>query len=234
MMKIKCISSGSKGNAYLVSDGHSQILLDCGVTFKQLQVATNFKTSKLSACLITHEHKDHSKCAKDLCLRGVPIIATQGTLEAIGLDGIKPTPVEKQFIQDSFFILPFSIEHDAVDPVGFIIFSTVTRENLLYVTDTCYVKYNLSKYEFDYILIEANHDKELIIDNVLNKKLHPDLAKRILKNHMSIDTCIAMLNTMNLRCTKEIDLIHLSDSNSNAKEFKEKVQRATGCVVNVF
>ena len=233
-MRINCISSGSKGNAYLVDDGYSQILLDCGVTFKQLQVATGFKTSKLSACLITHEHKDHSKCAKDLFLRGIPIGATQGTLEAIGLEGVESIPVASQFKQDSFFILPFSIEHDAADPIGFIIFSIVTGENLLYVTDTCYVKYDLSKYEFDYILIEANHDKELIVDNVLNKKLHPDLAKRILKNHMSIDTCIAMLNTMNLRCTKEIDLIHLSDSNSNAKEFKEKVQRATGCVVNVF
>ena len=89
-MKINCISSGSKGNAYLVDDGYSQILLDCGVTFKQLQVATNFQTSKLSACLITHEHKDHSKCAKDLCLRGIPIGATQGTLESIGLNDVQP------------------------------------------------------------------------------------------------------------------------------------------------
>ena len=233
-MNIKCISSGSKGNAYLVSDGRSQILLDCGVTIKQLQVATGFKTSKLSICLITHEHKDHSKCAKDLFLRGIPIGATQGTLEAIGLEGIKAIPIAKQFKQDSFFILPFSIEHDANEPVGFIIFSIVTRESLLYVTDTCYVKYNLNDYCFDYILIEANHDKELTIDNVLNKKLHPDLAKRILKNHMSIDTCISMLNSMNLKYTKEIDLIHLSDSNSNAQEFKERVQKATGCVVNVF
>lgn len=233
-MRLGCISSGSKGNAYLVNDGCSTLLLDCGVTIKKLQVATNFKTSKLSICLVTHEHKDHSKCAMDLYLRGVPIGATQGTLEAIGLEGVKPIPIAKQFKQDSFFILPFSIEHDAADPVGFIIFSIVTGENLLYVTDTCYVKYDLSKYEFDYILIEANHDKEMIIDNVLDKKLHPDLAKRILKNHMSIDTCISMLNSMNLKHTKEIDLIHLSDSNSNAQEFKERVQKATGCVVNVF
>ena len=233
-MKVDCISSGSKGNAYLVNDGSSLLLLECGVSFKAIQKATKFRTSAIVGCLITHEHKDHSKCANDLYYRGIRILATRGTLDAISLSDVKEITKGETFEIGSYLITAFSIEHDCKEPVGFIIHSTASRETMLYVTDTCYIRYDMSKIEFSHIMIEANHDRDMIIDNVMNKKLHLDLAKRILKNHMSIDTCISTLNSLNLKHVKEIDLIHLSDSNSNAAEFKEKVQKATGCYVKVF
>jgi len=64
MIQIQTIASGSKGNAYVVTDGHSQLLLECGIAFKKIRKALNFNTSSLAGCLITHEHGDHTKGLK--------------------------------------------------------------------------------------------------------------------------------------------------------------------------
>ncbi len=66
-MEVQVIASGSTGNAYLVDDGRSTLLLECGVRLKEIQSAANFSLHKIAACLVSHEHKDHSKAALDLC-----------------------------------------------------------------------------------------------------------------------------------------------------------------------
>ena len=57
-MKITCIASGSKGNAYLINDGVSTLLVECGVKLDMIKKATNYKLSELAGCLISHEHND--------------------------------------------------------------------------------------------------------------------------------------------------------------------------------
>ena len=59
-MDITAISSGSKGNAYLISDGETTLLLDAGVTFKRIQEAAGYNTGKIAAALVTHRHGDHT------------------------------------------------------------------------------------------------------------------------------------------------------------------------------
>lgn len=229
-MDIQCISSGSKGNAYRITDGHSTLLLDCGVSFKKIQVACNFNT-QFDGCLITHEHQDHCKGAKELLRRGIDVYATEGTLSAMNINGLV-IHTEHTYDIGTFEVIAFDIEHDATEAVGFLIYSTATNEKLLYLTDTCYCRYTFS--DLNYIMIECNHDKEMLIDNVLNKNIYPDLAKRILKSHMSLDTCIEFLKANNLSKVKEIYLIHLSNENSNANTFKTEIQKVTGKLVRVF
>jgi len=55
-MKINIISSGSHGNAYIISDYKTKLLLDCGIPYKKIQIGGDFKLHELSACLISHEH----------------------------------------------------------------------------------------------------------------------------------------------------------------------------------
>ena len=73
MIDIKVIGSGSSGNCYLANINGTQILLECGLPFKTIQKALGYKTSDILACLITHEHIDHSKATKDVIKNGIDV-----------------------------------------------------------------------------------------------------------------------------------------------------------------
>ena len=86
-MRFVPLASSSHGNAYLLEDGATQLLIECGVSFRKLQKLLQFSTANLSACLISHEHKDHAGCYSQLMERGVPIFTSLGTAEALEFDG---------------------------------------------------------------------------------------------------------------------------------------------------
>ena len=82
-MKIKSIASSSKGNAYLISDFQTTVLIECGISLKELKRKTNFIVpGVIDACLISHEHGDHSKSLKDLLNAGVRCYALKEVFEA--------------------------------------------------------------------------------------------------------------------------------------------------------
>ena len=78
-MRFESLASSSHGNAYIVSDDHTHILIECGVTHKKLQQLCGFQTTGLDACLVSHEHKDHSACVEKLIGSGVDVYLSQGT-----------------------------------------------------------------------------------------------------------------------------------------------------------
>lgn len=67
------LASSSKGNAYVVSDGDTTLLLECGLTCKELQKRLGYQLSGVTACLVSHEHQDHAKAAAQLLRQGVPV-----------------------------------------------------------------------------------------------------------------------------------------------------------------
>src|SRR5690625_2819031 len=82
MIDIKTLASASKGNCYHITDGSTPILIECGIKFKDIQIALDFKTSNIAGCLVSHEHKDHSKGIKDVLQAGIDVYASQGTIES--------------------------------------------------------------------------------------------------------------------------------------------------------
>ena len=132
-MQIKVLASGSSGNAYIVSDGRTTLLLDAGIPLKAIQVGTNYTVRKIAGAFITHSHQDHSKAAKDLARYGVNIYTSRGTIEACGLTGHRLHPVKalQEITVGTFKVLPFDVEHDAPEPLGFLFASTATGEKLL-------------------------------------------------------------------------------------------------------
>lgn len=232
-MNIKCIGSGSKGNAYLLNDGYTTLLIECGVPFKKIQQACNFKTSEIAGCLITHEHKDHCKCVDDVLKRGIDVYCTYGTAKALN---IQDNPYFNGFLDlynliytaGSFVFKEFKTEHDAAEPCGFLIESSKTLERLLYITDSYYCRYTFAN--LTDIMIECNYDDESLIhsnDNVA-------LRKRVLRSHMSLNNCVEFLKSNDLSRVDCIHLIHLSDRNSDEERMKRKVAEATGKRVVVF
>lgn len=92
-MKLKPLASSSHGNAYLVEDCQTRILVDCGMAFRTMQKAAGFTLDKLSGVFLTHEHHDHSRCVQELVKRGLTVYMSPGTALALGLAEEQPLSV---------------------------------------------------------------------------------------------------------------------------------------------
>ena len=231
MIEIRALASSSAGNAYLVTDGRFPLLLDCGLSIRELKVATGHRLTGLAGCLLSHEHMDHAKAAADLMRAGIDCYMSQGTADALGLSGHRLRVVKplQQVQIGAWAVLPFDTVHDAAEPLGFLVAGE--GEKVLYLTDTAYCPYcfrGLTR-----IMIECNYDKEILDRNIEAGKLHPGMRRRLLRSHMSLDRVMDFLAANDLAAVREIILVHLSDGNSDAEEFKRQVQAATGRMVRV-
>ncbi|MGF0096046.1 MBL fold metallo-hydrolase [Peptoniphilus sp. SGI.035] len=234
-MDIKIIASGSTGNCYKISNEDTTLLIECGIPYKKIQQALNFKTTDIDGVLVSHEHGDHSKACKDLIKAGVDLYMTEGTKEALELESHRVKTFEKngyftyRWVDiGSFKIKIFETVHDAKEPVGFYILNAKTDERLLFITDTMYVEGRFNN--IDYLMIEVNYVKETINNNL---NLDPILRKRIKENHMSLETALDFLKKCNLSRLKKVYVLHLSDANSDYKVIKESLQELTGVAIEI-
>ncbi len=232
-MEIKILASGSSGNAYRISDGKTSLLLDAGIPLKAIQVGCGFKVTQIKGCFVTHSHQDHSKAAKDLIRLGIDIYTSQGTIDACGLTGHRVHRVKEleEITVGTFKVLPFDVQHDAPEPLGFLFTSTETEEKLLYFTDTYYIKYRFQG--LTHIMAECNYDKETLQKSIDAGYIPIELVPRLVKSHMSLEHFLDLLKANDLRKVKQIYLLHLSNNNSDEKRFKEEVQKLTGAEVYV-
>ena len=230
MIEIKALASGSKGNAYFVTDGVTPVLLECGIGWKDIQRGLNFRTSELAGCLISHEHQDHCKAAKDVLKAGVDCYMSAGTSEAIDVHShrVKIIKSKEQFVLNSWIILPFDVQHDAQEPLGFLLANTA-GEKLLYATDTYYLRYKFQG--LTHVMLECNYSADILRENVADGTVPAEMKKRILRSHMSLETCKGFLRANDLSKVEVIYLLHMSNQNSDAERFKREIQELTGKMV---
>lgn len=227
MIEFKSFASSSSGNLNTISDGTTTIMLDCGIPWKKVMKAFDFKVSTIvSAVCLSHSHKDHSQSIEDAAKSGLDIYLLPETRKELGLSGYKYhdiTPL-KEFSVGTFKVLPFPLEHD-VPNCGFLMASTC-GEKAIYITDTYYCRYKFLG--LNIIAIECNFSKSTIA-----KDIHPAHKKRLWKSHMSLETLVDFLNANDLSMVREIHLLHLSTDNANAQEMKEAIQGNTGIPVYI-
>ncbi|WP_346935346.1 MBL fold metallo-hydrolase [Clostridium sp.] len=222
---IKVIATGSKGNAYVLQAGGEILLLELGIKFNDIKKALNFNLSNVVGALLTHEHKDHSKAFRDVLKSGIDIYTSIGTSRGIAEKSYIETYHRLHFVKSmekfkvgGFTILPFTTEHDTLEPLGFLIHHPAIGK-VLFATDTYYLKYVFNN--VDHILIECNYS-----ENVLTEL--PPYKTRILKSHMSLETLKDTLKTWDLKGTKDITLIHISEGNGDPEFFREEIEKSTG------
>ena len=226
-MRFIPLASSSAGNAYIVDDGESRILLECGLTFKKLQKLSGFNL-RVAGCLVTHEHGDHAKCYPQLLKNGVRVYATEGTRNALEeplLDVMeRDGDSYKEFFVGSFRVLPFRTFHDAREPVGFLIQSRADGDKLAFATDTVNLAYQFPG--VGVMAIECNHGDHLvkrIAELPANKAAH---LKRASNTHMSLSRCYDFLLNLDKSWLRTVWLLHLSDAFSDKKTFREAIEFA--------
>ena len=227
-MDIKVIASGSNGNAYLIGDGRTRLLLDAGIPFKRIQIGCGFRTSTMDACLVTHRHGDHAAAIPKLIQRGMTVCSNADV--AARYKGVQELTERKEHPIGTFRILPFEAEHD-VPCYGYQVTSEETGEKLVYITDSAYVRYTFTG--LTHIMIEANYAEDIMLGNVRDEKIPFSLAERVAGMHMSINTLLDLLRANDMTKVRQIYLLHLSDNNSDAERFKKLVQQETGAEVYI-
>lgn len=215
-MIFRSLASSSKGNAYMVSDGDTTIMLECGMTYKKLQTKAKFMLSVVSACFITHEHNDHSLAAAQLIKHGMPVYMSEGTARALDLQEAeiieKGIPVQIGKLR----IMAFRVFHDSKEPIGFLIDDTRTNERLLFAADTRNL--DVAPERLTYIAVECNYEDEILGRSRINEKLR----MRIRHTHFEVDDVIRYLHKLDLSRCERVYLLHLSNAHSNENRWKER------------
>ena len=236
MIEVKCLASGSTGNAYAIDDGESVLLLEAGLPAKKILSGFLPMLPRVAACLITHEHQDHCKGAAELAARGIDLYATAGTFA--GITNIT-RPYRKnvvrageQFRLGSWTVLPFETKHDAVEPCGYLILSHATKEKLLFATDTYYIPNTF--WGLNIIMVECNYSLPLLNESIAAGLIPESMKPRLLRSHFGLENVKDFVLANDMSTVRHIYLLHLSGNNSDAKLFKKEIQRVAGKPVTVF
>jgi len=212
------LASGSRGNSIYFGSKKTKILIDVGISFFQLQLRLseiNVNIKDIKAILITHEHSDHISGLRILTQKfNIPVFANSETAKAIYnnlhfLPKFKIFTTYEEFEFEDLKILPFSVQHDTLDPVGFII----KNQNLKFgfCADLGFVTSLIKKIlsDCDYLYIEANHHTPFV--QTSNRSFV--YKQRVLskQGHLSNDDCINLLDEILHPNLKHIHIAHISE-----------------------
>ena len=234
-MRVLPIASSSKANAYLVEHEDAIILIDCGLSCKELKARLKAQTGeagvcdKISAILITHSHSDHvAGLPVFLKHYDVPIYANFMTAESIIAEYKVPEESfvcfenGQRFPIGPFEIQPFSIPHDTADPVGYLV--SAGEKKYFHATDigTPLDSIGVKLAEADIATIESNHDPVLLRAS----GRPPSLIQRIAgpRGHLSNDDAAELVMKFASSRLRQINLAHLSQD-CNAPHIAERTMK---------
>jgi phosphoribosyl 1,2-cyclic phosphodiesterase len=268
MMRMTVLASGSKGNSTLVASSRTRILVDAGLScrelMKRMQMA-NEDPAAIDALLITHEHQDHVQGVAVLARKlGVPVYFTQATHRAWmrwmmpqkrltyaawlalrqqppGVEEVEKASVEKAedpcslpgveyfsagsgFSIGDIVVTPFTIPHDAADPVGFVFEADGVR--MAIATDLGYMPPNVKMAirNCDVLMLESNHDLEMLRDGPYPWSVKQRVMSRV--GHLSNEATSDFLEKNYDGNASYVVLAHLSESNNLPELARVTAERA--------
>lgn len=219
MTTFVSLISGSSGNATFISDGKTNLLIDCGMSGKKLKealLAIDVLPESIDALLLTHEHIDHTRGAGIVSRRyNIPVYATEGTYGAMDVGKIEDITLvteDTEFEIGSIAVKPFAIPHDAAQPVGYCF--SVNNEKYSLATDIGKMNMNIlnSITGSKKVLLESNHDIEMLrygsYPFPLKQRILGDFGH--LSNELAAKTALYLVQNG----TEHIMLGHLSKENN--------------------
>jgi phosphoribosyl 1,2-cyclic phosphodiesterase len=221
------LASGSKGNSIYVGTKKTRVLIDAGLSLSLIEKKLSeidVSIESIQAVLITHEHSDHIKGLDQISKLGIPILANAETAKAM-LSILKVRPRFKIFTTSEPFafgdldIMPFSVPHDTLDPVGFIV--RMLGRKLGFCTDLGTVTSLVRKMLEDcqYLYLEANHQPSMVHASHRPKIYKDRVLSR--QGHLSNEECADLLVSIAHKGLQHVHLAHLSsECNSEAIALK--------------
>ncbi len=219
------LASGSRGNALFVSSGGTAIIVDAGLSGREIQkrlASRHLASESIGAIVVSHEHTDHLQGVGVLARRWkIPVYMSRETLRAgrrqLGqVDRVTAFHSGKPFTIGSLDLTPFATSHDAADPVGFTIGSRGVHIGV--ATDlgvaTANVKMQLKRCAL--ILLEANHDHRMLEQGPYPWPLKQRIRGR--SGHLSNEDAARLLKEIHHENLRHVLLGHLSETNNTPEK----------------
>jgi phosphoribosyl 1,2-cyclic phosphodiesterase len=235
-LAVCSLASGSKGNATYISNGDTSILIDAGLSGVEIQrrlASRNLDPEHLNAIIVTHEHSDHIRGVGVLSRRyNLPVYINRETHRASpGLGSLHETKsfeCGRTFQISNLTVHPFSISHDAEDPVGFTIGQN--GATIAIATDlgiaTSMVKDHLKQCSL--LILEANHDQKMLETGPYPWPLKQRIKSRT--GHLSNTSSKILLEELQHENLQHVILAHLSEiNNTPQRAFAEVTKAITRC-----
>jgi len=239
-VSVSLLASGSRGNCALVATSSTCILVDAGLscreTLKRLH-GLGERHDQLSAILITHEHSDHVAGLERLATKlKIPVFLTEATHHAWNramLDEQGETPhlpkaehfsAGRSFRVGDIDVSPFTIPHDAIDPVGF----TFRAEGVKigFATDLGYMPVSVRNHLHGstVLVMESNHDVEMLRTGPYPWSVKQRVMSRV--GHLSNDSLAEFFSTDYDGTAEYLVLAHLSEQNNHPEIARASAEHA--------
>ncbi len=220
-LRVKCLASGSSANAILIESASATLLVDAGLSARQLQQLLRKHStyhSPLIGILITHEHSDHIAGADVLARQsGAALVATAGTMSGMRLGARvdrHPITAGSGMTLGPFEIHAFPVPHDAADPVGFRIDFGKWRVGLATDLGHCSRHVHEALRDTHLTIIESNHDRGRLAANpgypaILKKRIAGE------RGHLANEQTAELLQDLaGADHDRWVWLAHLSEENN--------------------
>jgi phosphoribosyl 1,2-cyclic phosphodiesterase len=230
-LSVCVLASGSRGNAIYVSDGTTSVLVDAGLSAREIDRRLHIRgveAARLTAILLTHEHTDHIRGVERLVRRHrLPVYLTAGTHQAAEslreLPDIRPVACGRDFRIGTLSVRPFSISHDARDPAGFTLAANGSRIGI--ATDlgqaTALVREHLRGCRL--LVLEANHDPDMLAEGPYPWFLKQRIRGRT--GHLSNAESGRLLAEVAHAGLEHVILAHLSETNNTPAKAEAEAAR---------
>lgn len=216
---VSILSSGSCGNSTLLRAGDESVLIDAGISCRELERRLSFfgvDATQVAAVVLTHEHTDHVRGAKKFSSEyEVPVYGTRGTLALTPLDGVEVVTFapNRSFSIGAFGFNPFKVRHFAAEPVAFSV--AVASKKIGIASDLGCVTPGVIEglLGSNLLMIEANYDEKMLLDGT-----YPGFLKRTIRGdhgHLSNEDAGALSSKAATDLTEGIVLVHLSKENNS-------------------
>jgi len=239
---VSVLASGSRGNCAVVESSRTKVLVDIGIscreTFKRMRELGQDPRS-LTAVVITHEHSDHVSGLATLARKlRIPIFMTGATHQAWAksnrdeegktrpLDRLEVFAAGRSFQIGDLAVTPFTIPHDAADPVGF----TFRAEGIKigFATDLGYLPASVCDHlrGCDVMLMESNHDLEMLRVGPYPWSVKQRVMSRV--GHLSNDALAEFFRSDYDGGAAYVVLAHLSEHNNHPELARRAAEAALG------
>ena len=229
------LGSGSKGNSFLIGFQDQYLMIDAGFSRKELVKRledAKVKPHQINAVLITHDHEDHIKGCRVFCDSfAIPAYISYKSVDYLKERNKLPKKIKQfdagnAFMIEDFLILPFSVQHDSIDAVGFTI--EIEKRKLGIATDLGCVNLLTKQrlHDCDILVIESNYDLDLL--RAAERPLQ--LKRRIMGKfgHLGNLECLEALDELLTEKTKNLCLVHLSEDCNDFEVVKDMATMKLG------
>ncbi len=222
-MKIASLGSGSKGNATLISNGETSLLIDCGFSLKKIEekaLCFGFNLAELNAILVTHEHSDHIAGVAKLANKyKIPVYVTKGTarklIETLESGLLKPIYGGQSTPINGILVRAVTVPHDCCEPVQFVFTCQESLKTLGVLTDIGHIsRHVIDAYSHLHgLLLEFNYDQAM-----LDAGPYPySLKQRVSSDygHLSNEQSISLLRAIASQKMQSLIIGHISEKNNH-------------------